>query len=68
TVWEVQNLALAAGAVVTAATLRHESRGAHFRADFPEPNPALVGCHLSYGGDGCRDWRFSSLQAAGQVG
>ncbi|MEA2582863.1 MAG: L-aspartate oxidase [Thermomicrobiales bacterium] len=68
TVWEVQNLALVAGAVVTAATLRHESRGAHFRADFPEPNPALVGCHLSYGGDGCRDWRFSSLQAAGQVG
>lgn len=64
TVWEARNLTLAAAAVVTAAILREESRGAHFRADFAELNPALAGCHLALGGDAASDWRYSSLPAA----
>jgi L-aspartate oxidase len=62
-VWEVRNLALAAGAVATAATLRRESRGAHFRTDFPETDPALGGCHLAFGGE-AGDWRYSTLADA----
>jgi L-aspartate oxidase len=37
---EGRNLVLAARLVATAALTRTESRGAHFRADFPEPDPA----------------------------
>jgi L-aspartate oxidase len=37
---EVRNLATVAGAVVAAATARTESRGCHWRADFPEEDPA----------------------------
>jgi L-aspartate oxidase len=37
---EGRNLLLAARLVSTAALARTESRGAHFRADFPEPDPA----------------------------
>jgi L-aspartate oxidase len=65
--WELRNLALAAAAVVSAATLREESRGAHFRADFPEPNPALAGCHLVCGGTSGQMWRYSSLDEARQA-
>jgi L-aspartate oxidase len=36
---EVQNLALAAWALVHAALAREESRGAHTRTDFPDPSP-----------------------------
>jgi len=36
---EGRNLLLAARLVATAALARAESRGAHFRADFPEPDP-----------------------------
>ena len=37
---EVRNLATVAGAVVAAATARTESRGCHWRADFPDEDPA----------------------------
>jgi L-aspartate oxidase len=37
---EVRNLATVAGAVVGAATARTESRGCHWRADFPDEDPA----------------------------
>jgi L-aspartate oxidase len=37
---EVRNLATVAGAVVSAATARTESRGCHWRADFPDEDPA----------------------------
>jgi L-aspartate oxidase len=37
---EVRNLATVAAAVVAAATARTESRGCHWRADFPEEDPA----------------------------
>ena len=37
---EVRNLATVAGAVVAAANARTESRGCHWRADFPDEDPA----------------------------
>lgn len=42
---EDRNLTLVATAIVRAALARQESRGAHFRSDFPRPDPALAGCH-----------------------
>jgi L-aspartate oxidase len=38
--WELQNLLLAARMMTTAAADRKESRGVHYRSDFPEPDPA----------------------------
>lgn len=35
--WELTNMALIARAVAALASNRHESRGAHWRADYPEP-------------------------------
>jgi L-aspartate oxidase len=58
-IWELRNLVDAARATVAAATHRQESRGAHFRADFPQVDPALDGQHslLTRGGS----IRFGSL-------
>jgi L-aspartate oxidase len=63
-VWELRNMALAASGIVCAATLRQESRGAHYRSDFPEPDPALAGCHLAFGGSAGPVWRYTTLAAA----
>ena len=46
-VWELRNLVDAARAVVSAAENRKESRGAHYRADYPQTDPALEGQHFS---------------------
>lgn len=54
---------LAGAAIAAAAATRAESRGAHFRSDFPEPDPALAGRHLVFGGTEGR-WRFASLVEA----
>lgn len=39
---ELSNLATVAGALIRAAMVREESRGAHARTDFPGPDPALA--------------------------
>ncbi|WP_454040992.1 L-aspartate oxidase [Cellulosimicrobium sp. Marseille-Q8652] len=38
--WETTNIHQVATALTAAATLRAESRGGHFRTDFPAPDPA----------------------------
>lgn len=45
--WEAQNMLMLAQAVVEAAICRTESRGAHFRRDFPQSDPAWER-HLSW--------------------
>ncbi|MGE3316767.1 MAG: L-aspartate oxidase [Planctomycetaceae bacterium] len=37
--WELQNMLLAARLVISSALARTESRGTHFRSDFPETDP-----------------------------
>ena len=60
---EVRNMALAAAGIVEAATRRLESRGAHFRGDYPETDSALDGRHLLYHSlEG--DWRYGALSDA----
>ncbi|MFM9107248.1 MAG: L-aspartate oxidase [Chloroflexota bacterium] len=57
--WEARNMADAAAAIVAAALRRAESRGAHYRHDFPETDPALDLRHSLLLGD---DWRFGPLE------
>jgi len=45
--WISRNMALAGLAIATAALRRRESRGAHFRSDYPATDPDLEGTHLS---------------------
>ncbi|MDQ3979897.1 MAG: FAD-binding protein [Actinomycetota bacterium] len=40
--WEARNLVVVATALVAAATVREESRGAHSRSDFPSTSPAFA--------------------------
>ncbi|CAA9535469.1 MAG: L-aspartate oxidase [uncultured Thermomicrobiales bacterium] len=56
----LRSMALAASAVVAAAYRREESRGGHFRLDFPDSDPALGGRHLLFGG-GEDGWRYGGL-------
>ncbi len=44
--WEATNLHLLATAMVASATLRTETRGSHWREDYPDPSPAWLG-HLT---------------------
>ena len=37
--WELQNMLLVAQLVIASAAVRNESRGVHFRSDFPETDP-----------------------------
>ena len=43
--WEATNLVTVASALVAAASRRAETRGAHWREDHPDPDPAWLG-HL----------------------
>ncbi|MGN6724276.1 MAG: L-aspartate oxidase, partial [Tepidisphaeraceae bacterium] len=44
--WELQNMLTAAYLVTSAASTRTESRGTHFRLDYPERDDAHWRCHL----------------------
>ncbi len=45
--WELQNLLLTASCMVDAAFARTESRGVHFRSDFPKPDDENWRRHLT---------------------
>jgi L-aspartate oxidase len=45
--WELQNLILTASCMVDAALSRTESRGVHFRSDFPQPDDDKWRRHLT---------------------
>lgn len=44
--WELQNMLLVARLMIASALARRESRGVHYRSDYPEPDPALEGVHM----------------------
>jgi L-aspartate oxidase len=50
--WELRNLIDASRSVIDNAAFREESRGAHYRADFPTPIPELAGQHTLRKEDG----------------
>lgn len=60
--WELRNLIDASRSVVDNAAFREESRGAHYRADFPEAIPELAGEHTLRRADGTL--RFGKLADA----
>ncbi len=45
--WQLQNMLTVARLMVEAALVREESRGVHYRGDFPDPDPAWK-CHLNF--------------------
>jgi L-aspartate oxidase len=53
--WEAANLFTVAGALVAAAAKREETRGCHWREDFPETGDAWLG-HLLVSLGGKVDW------------
>ena len=46
--WQLQNMLCVAGLMSGAALTRQESRGAHFRTDFPAPDDEHWKRHLSF--------------------
>jgi len=46
--WELQNMLTLAKIITVAARTRKESRGVHYRSDFPEPNDAEWNTHVSF--------------------
>ncbi len=60
---ELANMVVVARKITEAGRRREESRGAHFRADFPETDSALDGCHLIHD-PGADEWRFGDLGSA----
>ncbi len=52
----LRNQAVAARLVARSALERRESRGAHYRRDFPEPGGALFTVRVQRDGDGVRVW------------
>jgi L-aspartate oxidase len=60
--WELRNLIDAARSVIDNAAFREESRGAHYRADFPAAKPELAGEHTLRAEDG--SLRFGKLADA----
>jgi L-aspartate oxidase len=46
--WELQNMLTLAGLMTRAALARTESRGTHFRTDYPEPNNSQWRRHVTF--------------------
>jgi L-aspartate oxidase len=46
--WELQNMLILARVMVEAALMREESRGVHFRSDFPATDDARWRKHLAF--------------------
>ena len=65
--WETTNLLTVAAALVQAASLREETRGAHWRDDFPDRDDAHWRGHLdtTLAPDGSLATRFAPFSAAG---
>ena len=61
---EARNIAQAAARVIDAALFREESRGAHFRDDFPSTDPKLEGHHSLLLPEAGGNWRFGKLAVA----
>jgi L-aspartate oxidase len=63
--WVTANMVTAAQSIATAALLREESRGAHYRSDFPDRDPALDGLHYIYqsGKDAESRWALGTLSS-----
>ena len=57
---EARNMLTAARAIAGAALHREESRGGHYRSDFPSTDPALNGQHSIFSGRE-RSWRYGAL-------
>ena len=57
--WELRNLVDSARSVIDAAAHREESRGVHYRADFPDPDLSLDGQHSLSEADG--SFHYGSL-------
>ena len=67
--WITANMVLAAHAIASAALFREESRGAHFRSDFPARDSALDGLHYIYQSDNTTEgeWSLDRLSAVIRV-
>jgi L-aspartate oxidase len=59
--WTLQNMLLVARLMIAAAAARRESRGVHFRRDFPAPDPSFIR-HI-----GLRDGDESADPRSGQA-
>ena len=44
--WECQNMLTVSGLIARAANMRQESRGVHFRSDYPETNDGNFKKHI----------------------
>ena len=63
--WETTNLLLLAEAIVSAALMREESRGSHWREDFPVSDDAWLVRIEEWLIDGELHWRLAPLSITG---
>jgi len=54
--WEYANMLHLASAMTASAQFRTESRGVHYRSDFPNPEPSLAQRHVYFQRDGGPSW------------
>jgi L-aspartate oxidase len=66
--WQAMNQATVAIAVIEATLARQESRGAHYRADFPDRDPDFDFRHSILPEPATGTWQFGSLAEARAAG